>query len=316
MNDRQPDAPAGSDLRLSEHALAPTGAAVVATVMWAAGNLIVVGVDMPGSQLAFWRTLLGAATFQAIFRLRGGRMSMDTIRTAAFGGASFGVSAVLFFSAFKATTVASATVIAALQPVLLLPYSVKRLGEQVDAAKVALVGLAVLGTAAVVLSSSDSSGDWSLRGDLLAVGGTLAGCAYFVGTKRARETLGAIEYQGAALVVGALVALVATFVVGPGLSVPTGADLGAAALMVAIPGTGHVLMSWSQKHLAVSDTATIALGVTVLSSLGAAVFYDQELGPVQLVGMALVLLSLAIFVRRASGVPPVDPAEVPVTPGE
>lgn len=300
----------------SEHALAPLGAAVAATTMWAAGNMIVVGVDLPGPQLAFWRTLLGALVFHAIYHLRGGRMSVNSLRTAALGGVAFGVSAAMFFSAFKETTVASATVIASLQPVLLLPYSVKRMGERVDAAKVALVAIAVLGTAIVVLASSGGTGDWSLRGDLLAFGGTLAGCVYFVGTKQARESLGALEYQAAALTWAAPVALAGALVVGSGMTVPTALTFAAAALMVAIPGTGHILMSWAQKQLSVGDTATIALGVTILSSIGAAIFYGQSLGAVQIVGMAVVLTSLALFVRRAAGKPPIDPAEVAVTPGE
>ena len=40
-----------------------------------------------------------------------------------------------------------------------------------------------------------------------------------------------------------------------------------------------------------SATATIALGVTVLSSLGAVLVYDQSLEPIQVVGMAVVLFA-------------------------
>lgn len=299
-----------------EHALAPLAAALAATFMWASGNMIVVGVDVPGAQLAFGRTLLGALVFQGLFALRGGRMSATTLRTAALGGVSFGVSAVMFFSAFKLTTVASATVIASLQPVLLLPYSVRRLGERVDAAKLVLVGLAFAGTAMVVLGSTDTSGEWSLTGDLLALGGTVTGCAYFVGTKNARETLGALEYQAGALTWAAPVALVGMLVSGAGLPEPSAVSVFAAMAMVAIPGTGHVLMSWSQKHLDVGDTATIALGVTVVSSIGAVVLYGQSLGVPQILGMVVVMVSLAVFIRRAAGTPPADPAEVAVTPGE
>jgi drug/metabolite transporter (DMT)-like permease len=65
----------------------------------------------------------------------------------------------------------------------------------------------------------------------------------------------------------------------------------------------------------VSATATIALGVTVLSSLGAVLVYDQSLEPLQVVGMAVVLVALALFVRQ-TGKSAVDPAEVAVVPGE
>lgn len=301
---------------LGDHALAPVGGAVVATVLWATGNMIVVGVDLPGAQLAFYRSLLGAVTFHAVLGLRGSRVGAEALRTSALGGVAYGASVIFFFSAFKATTVASATVIAALQPVLLLPYSVARLGERLDPLKGALVAVSFLGTAVVVLASAESTGDWSLGGDLLALVGTVSGCVYFVGTKKARETLGAVEYQAAALTWASGTALVGALVVDGAVETPGTRGMLAAVALVAVPGTGHLLMSWSQKHLDVSDTATIALGVTVLSSVGAAVFYDQPLGVVQVLGILVVLGALAVFVRLAAGRPPVDPAEVPVVPGE
>ncbi len=308
-------APGGAGSPLADHALAPVGAALAATGLWSIGNLIAVSAGLPGPQLAFWRTLFGAAVYGAIFVLRGGRYSVAAFRAAAVGGVAFGLSATLFFSALKHTTVASATVIAALQPVLLLPYSMRRLGEKVTAARILLILVAVSGTVIVVLGSSDNSGEWSLTGDLLAFAGTLVGCAYFVGTKSARETLGALEYQASALPTAAVVALCGALISGPGLQAPTLAALGAAMAMTLVPGSGHLLMSWSQKHLEVSTTSTIALGVTVLSSLGAVAVYDQSLEPLQVVGMAVVLVALAVFVRQ-TGRAAADPAEIAVVPGE
>ncbi|MGI9576710.1 MAG: DMT family transporter [Microthrixaceae bacterium] len=300
---------------LGEHALAPLGAAVLATGLWSIGNLIAVSAGLPGPQLAFWRTLFGAVIYGGIFMLRGGRYTKAAFRASALGGLAFGLSAVLFFSALKLTTVASATVIAALQPVLLLPYSTRRMGERVRAGRLALILVAVSGTVITVLGASDSSGDWSLKGDLLAFAGTVVGCAYFVGTKSARETLDTLQYQASALPIATLVALGGALVSGPGLDAPTVGALLAALAMTIVPGSGHLLMSWSQRHLEVSATATIALGVTVMSSLGAVVVYDQTLEPIQLVGMAIVLISLALFVRQ-TGRNAIDPAEVAVVPGE
>ncbi len=301
-------------VRAHHHPAAPTAAAVGATGLWAVGNLMAGAAVLPGPQLAFWRVLCGAAVYQAVFHARGGRMTLATFRTAALGGVAFGGSAALFFTALQTTTVASATVIAALQPVFLLPYAVRRMGEKVDGARIALIGVALAGTVLVVAGSS-SSGEWSPVGDLLAVAGTLVGCAYFVGTKRARQTLDTLEYQAAALPVGALVALAGALVTGPGLVRPSPSDLAWAALMMAIPGTGHLMMSWAQKDLPVTTTATIALDVVVLSSAGAALLLGESLGALQLVGMAVVLVALAFYVRRA-GRAAADPAEVAVIPGE
>lgn len=290
--------------------------AVGATVLWSIGNLLATGAGLPGPQLAFWRVLFAAVIYQVVFALRGGRMTARTFRLSALGGVTFGLSASMFFAALQMTTVASATVIAALQPVMLLPYSARRLGERVDRRTLVLVGVAVLGTVLVVLGSSGSTGEWSLAGDLLAFVATGVGCAYFVGTKSARETLDTLEYQAAAMPIGAVVALAGALVTGPGLVTPTGRDLLTALVMTAVPGTGHLMMSWAQKHLDVNATATIALDVTVLSTLGAAVVFGQNIGVVQIVGMGVVLVALALYLRHTVAGGAGDPAEVPVYPGE
>ena len=300
---------------LLEHRLAPIAGAVLATMFWSLGNLMAKASDLPGPQLAFWRVLFGAVIYQAIFRARGGRMTWAALRIAVVGGTAFGLSSALLFTALQTSSVASVTIITALQPVFLLPYAVRRLGERVDIARLVLTGLALTGTIVTVLAAS-SSGSWSLFGDVLAFIGMFAGCTYFVGTKYARATLGAIEYQAAALTVAIAVAFAGALVTGPGLVTPTVGDLWWALLIAIIPGTGHLLMIWSQKQLPVSTTATIALDVVVLSSIGAALLFGQELVPVQVAGMALVLVALALYVRRSSAEAIPDPGEIPVTPGE
>jgi drug/metabolite transporter (DMT)-like permease len=285
-----------------EHRLAPVAVAVGATVLWSLGNLMAAASDLPGPQLAFWRITFGAVLYQAVFHLRGGRMRMETLRTATTGGLAFGLSSILFFTALQTTSVASVTIILALQPVLLLPYAVRRLGERVDGARLVLMALAILGTVVAVLAGS-SSGTHSVLGDVLAF-------------KRARESLGSIEYQAAALTVGAVVALVGALVTGPGLVTPDARDLGWALLLTVVPGTGHLMMSWAQAHLDVSTTSTITLDVVVLSSLGAVVAFGQSLVPAQVIGMAIVLVALALFVRRASAASLPEPADVPIVGGD
>jgi drug/metabolite transporter (DMT)-like permease len=210
----------------------------------------------------------------------------------------------LFFTALQTTTVASAAVISALQPVMLLPVSSSLYGERVTARRLSLIVPTVLGTVLVVAGSS-GGGEWSLGGDLAALAGTALGCVYFVGTKSARDTLDTLEYQAAALVVAAVTALPGAVLLGDGFVVPGGTEWLWPVVMTLVPGTGHLLMSWAQRSLSVSFTATVALAVVVVSSVGAAVLFDQPLSAVQVVGMAVVLGSLARFVRDS--VERVDP---------
>jgi drug/metabolite transporter (DMT)-like permease len=76
------------------------------------------------------------------------------------------------------------------------------------------------------------------------------------------------------------------------------------------------MMTWAQAHLDVSTTATITLDVVVLSSLGAVVAFDQSLVPAQVAGMGVVLVALAIYLRRSSSAVVPEPAEVPIAGGD
>ena len=297
-------------------AAAPVAGALGATFLWSIGNMIVAGSEFSGQQLAFFRVLTASVLYQAIFYLRGGRMHVATFKTAAVGGLAFGFSAAFFFVAMQTTSVASATVIATLQPVLLLPYSVAKMGERVSARRVGLIVIAVAGTVVSVLGASSGGGDWSALGDLYALIGTLGGCMYFIGTKMARETLGTLEYQAAALPSGAVVAGILALLFTGSMVRPDGREMLVVFLLVLIPGSGHLIMSWAQKHLSVSTTSTITLNITLLSSVGAAIFFGQALGALQVTGMLVVVVALGLFVRDAASGSVGDPAEVAVSPGE
>jgi drug/metabolite transporter (DMT)-like permease len=224
-------------------------------------------------------------------------MRLATFRTSLLGGLTFGASAIFMFAAFQNTTVASATVISSLQPVLLLPYSILRMGESVSMRRIGLTAAAVLGTVVSILGASSGSGEWSLLGDFFAFMGTVFGCLYFIGTKKARETLGSLEYQASAMPLAAVVAFVSVLVIYRSVPVPSAEEMVPVILLVLIPGSGHLLMAWAQKHLSVSATSTIALNITLLSSIGAVFFFDQSLTVQQVVGMVVTLAALALYMR-------------------
>jgi drug/metabolite transporter (DMT)-like permease len=90
----------------------------------------------------------------------------------------------MFFSAVKLTSVAVATVIGALQPVLVLFVAGSLLGERVGRRMVAWTALAIVGVVVIVIGAGVPAGDERL-GDLLAVGSMVCWAGYFVASKQA-----------------------------------------------------------------------------------------------------------------------------------
>ena len=95
-------------------------AAVFAVVCWSAGNVIVARLDLSGIEIAFWRQFLGAVVYGTVFILICKRFTWSQIKLAFPVAILFCSEIAVFFTALNITTVANATIIGALQPIVLI----------------------------------------------------------------------------------------------------------------------------------------------------------------------------------------------------
>jgi drug/metabolite transporter (DMT)-like permease len=271
----------------------------VAVLCFSVGPLLVKLGDLPGLTLAFYRLWAGFAFMAAVHLLFRGPLTWRAVRLSTLGGVLFGVNVSFFFSAVRATTVADANLITAIQPALVLVVAGPWFGERITTRAMALTAVAIGGVALVVIGSAGTP-VWSLRGDLLAVGALFTWAAYFVVSKRAREELSALEYMASVMGVAALVVTPIVVVSGQHLGQLHGSDWLYVAGFVLVPGAGgHLLLSWSHRYVDVSVSSLIVVAAPVLSSLAATFVLDEPLGGLQLLGGAIVLAAIVAVVRRA-----------------
>src|SRR2546423_1724103 len=162
-------------------------------------------------------------------------------------------------------------------------------------AGLAWTAVAVLGVAIVVFGPGHVVGR-GFGGDALAVGALVAWTWYFVASKRARQRLTAFEYQAALGIVAFLVVTPIVLVGGDSLAVPDAATWGWVLFMVALPGSGHLLMNWAHAYVPLTVTSLLTLTTPIIAALGAAVVVGEPLLLVQAVGMAVVIVGLAVVV--------------------
>ncbi|MEQ8841143.1 MAG: DMT family transporter [Acidimicrobiales bacterium] len=273
------------------------GASSVAVAAWAAGNIMVTKVPMPGIQIAFWRILLGAVVYTAAVYVSGRRLTVRHVIRSAPTGAAIALEIAVFFVALKSTTVASATVIGSLVPLLLMGVAARRFGEQVTRFLVGVTVVCLLGVG-LVMSGASSSNSWSLRGDLLSVVALVFFAAYFALGKEARTEVPALEFQACIWIVGVVVLFPVSLVDAGGVDVPSASNWVWLAALLAVPGTGHLLMNWSHARVRLSVSSMLTLAVPVLTTIGGVIFLDQSVGAVQVIGIAVVLGALSMVVRR------------------
>lgn len=273
-------------------------AAFSAVTAWGLGNTLIASVPMPGLAVAFWRLAFATLLYVPVLYLRGGRLSRNSFRYGWKGGVAFGVDIAAFFVAIHLTTVANATTINALQPLVIMGFAAVMFGERVGRHHVISAVVAVVGVALVAYGAA-SSGSGSPAGDLMAVVALFAWAWYFIASKKARTRLDTFEYMTVmnlvAFVVVAPMALVGGDLFG-GAGSPSLERLLPVVFIVLIPGSGHILMNWAHGHTTLVITSLATLLMPVLSTLSAAVFLDQRVVAVQVVGIAVVLTALAFVI--------------------
>lgn len=274
--------------------------AVVATVLfWSTGNMIVRGTDLTGPQIAFWRYLISAVLYAVAYRRFVGPLLWDDFKIAAPVGVILAIEVVLFFMAIQSTTVANVTVIGSLSPLLLFGVAARRFNERISLRVIAAAMLALGGVVAVVFGSADGA-TWSFEGDVLAVIALLFFAAYFIFGKVARESLSGFAIQAHSLIAGVPVLALALLLDSGGMPVPVGGQWWRVLGLVIFPTTGHFLVNWAHAHVSLTLVSLMTLGVPVLSILGAAVWFDEALVGVQIVGIVIVLTVLSFAIIETS----------------
>ena len=267
-----------------------------AVACWGAGNIMVREAGLDAIPLALWRLLLAVLVYTAILLARRRRITWPQFRTCVPPGLAVGAWTIVFYEALKSTTIANATMIGALLPMVLFAVAARRFGEPISGWLVGLAAAALAGTA-LVLYGSVSVPTWSARGDALAGLALALFAVYFVLAKEARQKVGALEFQTAMWVVGLVVVVPAAAASGD-LFVPTFNDLVWVAALLAVPGTGHLLMNWALRHVQLTVASMAKLGAPPLSMIGAAIFADEPIRATQAIGSAAVLAALAAVIAR------------------
>lgn len=281
-----------------EHLAVTAGA--VAVVAWGFGPLFVRGVDASAATIVFWRLWMAAPVMVAAARLTGGRVSWPLLKTVFVPGLLFGTSMICSFTSYQWTSIANATLIGALQPVLMLLLGPLLFGDRTAIRQILFAVVALGGIGTVVLGAHHSSGA-SLRGDVIALLNLALWTVYFVRVKQVRNK----GVHSGALIAG--VFCVAAVVVSPWVLL-TSHDLGAVhgtdwmliAAMVIVPGLiGHGFMTWAQRHMDITLASLLTLANPVISAIGAWVVFGQQLGGVQMAGAIVVLAALGGIVLEA-----------------
>jgi drug/metabolite transporter (DMT)-like permease len=276
----------------------PLFAVALAVFAWGFGPLFVKGIDASASTIVFWRVLIGTAIAVGFAYLVGGRITWRLLVIAFPAGVCFAFSFIFGFASFQETSIVNATLIPALQPVLILLLATRMFGERRSGVELAYAALALSGVVVVVAGASSDGA--SLEGNVFAICNLLVFTAYFLLGKRARDADVHAWSFLAAVFAGACVVVVPwSLLSSHDLDAIQGTEWLLLLGLILLPGmVGHGLMMWSHHYVDVTVTSMMTLANPVVSIVGAWILYDQDLAPAQMAGGAVVLVALGAILRR------------------
>jgi drug/metabolite transporter (DMT)-like permease len=283
-------------------------AVAVATVAWGFSAVIIDLTPATALVIVFWRLWIATALLLALTHATGRRMSWDVWRAGAIPGVLLCGDMAFFFSAVQHTSVAEVTIINALQPAFVILIARPLFGERIGRAVGALTALAMAAVSAVVLAGGLPNSH-HLTGDLLATGSMLTWTGYWLTSKRARETVEALEFTTAVTLAAALVVTPIVFLFGKDPAhVHTGAWVWIVLLAI-VPGSGHLLINWAHRFVDVSLSSVVVATNPVVAVIGAAAILHQHLNGFQVLAgvVALIAIVLVVWRTQKTSTPPLEP---------
>ena len=279
----------------------PYAALFTVLLLWGFGPPLSKLISAPPLTASFVRSWSSTVAILALQMLKGDRPTWPALKKGFVGGVAFGANSLCFFIALRNASIATITVIGALQPGIVMLAASKLFGERMSRAVLGFTAVAVSGAALAVLGAG-AKVHTNTVGILCSVGSLLCMSVYFLASKRARVTLSAGEYVMGVMMWAAIFVTPIVFL-GGGLThfdaIGRG-DVFWLTVMLIGPGVGgQLLMGWSLRWVPVSLSAMILLGSTAVSIVAAWPIHGEVPTVLQLVGGGVALASVAAILRTA-----------------
>ena len=271
----------------------------VSAVAWAA--ILVREADAPALIIAAYRLTLASIPMGALALVQHRRapepISAGTVAplvlSAAFLAAHFG----FWIASLQHTTVVTAVVLMATQPLIVGIAAPLLLGEAVDRRVWLALGVALAGTAAMAIEDvGEALG--TVAGDLYAVLGGIFAAGYLMVGRYARPGTSWLRYVGTVYPIAAAFLLASALVAGDsftGYSTKTLLMIGLLALGPQL--IGHSAINWALGFVPVMLVAMAILVEPVGSTILAALILDEPPSGVEMAGGALVLVGVYLALR-------------------
>ncbi len=262
---------------------------ILALLIFGTNGLLVANISLQASQIVLFRTLIGGILLTAIVILRGG-FDRSAVREEAIpllcGGAALGLNWIALFQAYQLLNVSLATLIYYVGPMLVLVLSPILFREKLNSTRIVAALVVALGL--ICISGSITRSGMSVRGLAVAVVSALFYATLIVFNKRIIRTGG---LQTAAIELDVAFAVVLVYVLlTAGLPVPQKHEIPTLFILGAVnTGLAYLLYFSGLQKIPGQSVALLSYIDPVSALFFAAVFLQEAMSPVQILGAVLII---------------------------
>lgn len=201
----------------------------------------------------------------------------------------------LWMGSLKFTSVASSTMIMALEPVFIMLGAYFLYKERSTSSAILGLAIAIFGVVFIGWGDIGVSAD-NLKGDLLSIGGTAAVAAHMLIGQKLVARMPSYLYSLIVFIAAALVFAVYNLLAGiPFFAYPS-KEWGIFMLLAVVPTVfGHILFNWLLHYASATTVSMNILGEPVGASILAFLLLGEQLTGLQWMGGVLVMGGLVVY---------------------
>jgi drug/metabolite transporter (DMT)-like permease len=256
--------------------------------------------DAPASILSMYRMIFASLLLTPMVWLNRHEWRKINPKNGAFlffSGVFLAFHFVLWFGSLKFTTVASSTIILALQPIISLIGGFFLFKERTNATALATMGIAIAGAMMICWGDFGLS-QTAIKGDILSFFSVIAVVGYlFIGQTIVKQ-LSHWIYSFCVFLSASIVLVIYNLVTNVPFTNYPAREWGIFLLLAIVPTISHVINNWLLNYVNATTISMSILGEPVGSTILAFLILGEQLTNWQIAGGVLVLLGVFFFMTQ------------------
>ncbi|MEH7086508.1 DMT family transporter [Neobacillus drentensis] len=214
-----------------------------------------------------------------------------------FSGVFLALHFVLWFGSLKLTTVASSTIILALQPIVSLLGGFLLFKERTTMSALMTMGIAIIGAMMIGWGDFGLSKN-AIMGDLLSFFSVISVVGYLLIGQSIVKKVSHWLYSFCVFFSAAIVLTIYNVSTGVSLTGYPAKEWGIFLLLATVPTVSHVINNWLLNYVNATTISMSILGEPVGATILAVILLNEHLVTWQIVGGMLVLFGVFFFLSQ------------------